>query len=42
MQVVNLLAWLAPNAYLVSVPCRWNGNNYIVTISFIVTRWTCW
>ena len=42
MQIVNLLAWLIPNAYLVYLPCRWNGSNWIVTITTAVIRWTCW
>ena len=42
LQILNLLSWLAPNAYLVSVPCRWNGTNWIVVVAFAVIRWTLW
>ena len=42
MQIVNLLCWIAPNAYLLAVPCRWNGWNENVINAFGALRWTCW
>ena len=42
VQVINVACWLAPNAYLVAVPCRWNGWNSEVINAFGVLRWTCW
>ena len=42
VQIVNLISWIAPNAYLAYVPCRWNGWNERVVDAFGAIRWTCW
>ena len=42
LHVVNLACWIGPNAYLVTVPCRWNGWNSQYVNAFGTLRWTCW
>ena len=41
-QVVNVICWIGPNAYLISVPCRWNGWNDEVLDAFGILRFSCW
>ena len=42
VQIVNLASWVAVNAYLASVPCKWNGWNSSVINAFATLQWTCW
>ena len=42
LQIVNLACWIAPNAYLLAVPCRWRGYLERVIDAFGILRWTCW
>ena len=42
VQIVNLACWIGPNAYLVTVSCRWNGWNNQYINAFGTLRWTCW
>ena len=42
VQILNLVCWIAPNAYLASVPCKWNGWNSSVVNAFAILQWTCW
>ena len=37
-----MTCWIGPNAYLASVPCRWNGWNNNVLDVFGVLRFSCW
>ena len=42
LQVLNLIFWLAPEAYVTSISCRWGGYTQRPIDVFGVLRWTCW
>ena len=42
LQILNVVFWIAPNSYVVTVPCRWNGYNSNAVNVFGVLRWSCW
>ena len=40
LMIINLIAFLVPNIYLMACPCCVNVNSAIAWSAFV--RWTCW
>ena len=40
LMIINMIAFLVPNIYLMACPCCVNVNSAIAWTAFV--RWTCW